>query len=192
MSLIIFVAWVVNRALSDCCPRTASRCRAVEQVLHVVVGPGQLVHPRLQFRVDRLELFMSDCISSLDVVSSSLVDCNSSFVDCISSLVERSSSCELCISSRVFAAPCNLLVFPFQFRHLGASARCFRERPAPSTPTALARRQKRSSPNPARFGLPGAAPSDLRNFPVIGFNSQPLDHHGILLPKHFLKASVSS
>lgn len=36
----------------------------------------------------------SDCISSLEVVSSSLVDCSFSLVD-------FSSSCEVCISSRV-------------------------------------------------------------------------------------------
>ena len=105
MSLMIFVAWGVNRRTL----RSLSRKRVAISVLLSRLSMSLLARESSSTLVcnSALTVWSSsfiDCISSFEVVSSSLVDCSSSLVDCSSSLADRSSSCEVCISSWVARA----------------------------------------------------------------------------------------
>jgi hypothetical protein len=71
----------------------------LEQVLEVVVGPGQVVDMAVQLQIDGLKLFVDRLQLLLRGLKLLLVDCSSSLTEDSSSLEERSSSLEVSSSS---------------------------------------------------------------------------------------------
>jgi len=65
---------------------------AVEQIVQVAVGVVEFIYFFRQSNIDCVQSSLSDCISSFEVSSSSLVDCISSLTECNSSFALRSSS----------------------------------------------------------------------------------------------------